>query len=131
MSEPIEMGIRDMLRTKTELLSLLANDTRKIDLDYTGNARTYIVFYKAAGGMSRYVSTDDGIYTFHCYGASRHAAMSLATALAGVLHAVDSEAYNGTYLYHAEVLNTYYQPDNTWERYIISARVRATTDLPV
>lgn len=106
----VEYAVRDWLRTRPELMELdeqyrnrtsntlesrrvLSNDTRRIDLDYTGSG-SYVVLYRAGGGPASTYPQDRSIITFHCYGSTRHAAALLVGGLQVALQSLNETPLN-------------------------------------
>lgn len=119
-----ELAVRDMLRSKTDLVTFLNSDTRKIDMDYQGDSKVFVNLFRSGGSPSRYLGTDNAVMAFYCYGGSRKQALDLSNHVIEVLQNTAKEVINDTYYYDCVVQNTYYSPDDNHERYIVTAVIR-------
>lgn len=119
--------MRDWLRTRTALLGELSNDTRRIDLDAPSGTKKYIVLFRDGGSPDRNVPLDLATITFHCYGPALGAAVALQLALIDELSSMSSEPLNDSvYGRGADILSSYYLPDGTTPRYVVTALVTAS-----
>lgn len=125
----VEMGVRDWLRTESSLVALVGGDSRRIDIDYSGDkASTHLTLFRAGGGPSRKVPLDNAVLAFHCWGRGRGAALNLATELINVLNTRTEVALNDTaWLRGCTVESSNWLPDPTGQpRYVVIARVIAS-----
>lgn len=122
-----ELAVRTWLRTRSAVVSLLSNDTRRIDVDAPKEGRDYVALYRAGGAPDRYVPLDTAAITFHCYGGTRKKALDLQTAIVGALHSMSSETLSeGVFGRDAEVLSAFWLPDGDHARYVVTALVTAS-----
>lgn len=128
LSAPLtEFAVRDYLRTRSAVKSCVGNDSRRIDLDYSGTGN-YLVMYRAGGAPRSTLPLDTAILTFHCYGSTRHAAALLEAALVTVLQSLNAQNLNDdTYCQAASVLSrgAWLPTSDGRARYIVTAGVTA------
>jgi hypothetical protein len=125
-----ERAMRDWLQTQTELLSLLSNDKRRIDVERPKfNPASSIVVFRVGGAPLRYVPMDRALLQFDCWAGTRGAALRLQEALCGVLYSMASTPLTEGVLGHdAEISSIVYAPGEApgAERYVVTALVSAT-----
>lgn len=120
-----EFAVRDYLRTVPGVLARVSNDTRRIDLDYSGTG-TFLVLYRSGGGPYRGLPMDQAVLTLHCYGSTRHAAALLEAQAVLALQALSNTPLNDTvFAYGASILaRGQWLPDAGAARYVVTANVR-------
>lgn len=125
-----ERAMRDWLQTRTELLSLLSNDKRRIDVERPKfNPASSIVVFRIGGQPLRNVPMDRALLQFDCWAGTRGAALRLQEALCGVLYSMALEPLTEGVLGHdAEITSIFYAPGESAgaERYVVTALVSAT-----
>lgn len=124
-----ELAVRDWLRTVPAVTSLVGNDSRRIDVDYSGSKDlTHITMFRSGGAPAEFLPFDDAVMTFLCWGKGRGSALTLATTLAETLRSTREVALNANaYLRGCQVASTFWNPDEDGTpRYAVIARITAT-----
>jgi hypothetical protein len=79
----LEQDVRDYLRGKPALMALLNDDERRLNMDWSGDARaTHVTLYRAGGQQDDYIPYETAVITLHTYGTTRPVAADLADAVA-------------------------------------------------
>lgn len=119
-----EMAVRDWLRTVPEVVAAVGGDSRKIDVDYSGDpASTHLSMFRAGGAPERNFPMDTCFMDFDCWGRGRGAALTLSTVLMEAIRATrETQMNDSAYLHGGEVLSSSWLPDPTGQaRYVVSA----------
>lgn len=86
----IEESIRDYLRSRTSVMSLLNNDDKRCNIDWTGEAKAkHITIFRAGGPLHAYLPHQNPVVIIHCFAGSRSAAAELAEAVANALRSIN------------------------------------------
>lgn len=123
-SDVAEIVVRDYLRTCDAVMALLNDETKRLNLDFSGNmAATHVTINLAGGGLHPYLPIGQPALQIHCFGSTRPAAAILASEVARALHEV-SEAHAP--LASAEVLSINFAPTTDGvARYVVTTSVVA------
>lgn len=130
-----ELAVRDWLRTKESLVSLL-NGTGQIEL-VADPVLPCVSLYRAGGTTDSMIPLDRAVIRFDCWGTerSRAAAMNLQVALVDCLSAMASEPLGeDVFGYNALIESVLWVPDEGGRsRYVVTALVttRSLTALAV
>ena len=124
-----EAAVREYLRSRTGLMGLLNNDPKRLNMEWTGDARASRVnLYRAGGSQDSYVPIETAIITFHCYGTTRPAAADLADAVALEMRRVRTSPDSPLRSARVESLNWLPTSDGV-ARYVVTTVV--TSMIPV
>lgn len=124
-----ELAVRDWLRTVPSLVTLVGNDARKIDVDYSGSKDTaHITMFRSGGMPSVWVPLDEAVMTFLCWAKGRGSALTLATTLVDTLRDTRETALNAdAWLRGSTVESINWAPDSDGTpRYAVIARITAS-----
>lgn len=84
-----EAEVRDYLRGRDEVMSLLNGDVRRLNLEWSGNtSATHVTVHRAGGSILDYVPIDAPAVVLSCYGSTRPAAAELAGLIAHAMREV-------------------------------------------
>jgi hypothetical protein len=119
-----EQEVRDYLRNDDVLMALLNGDVSRVNMDWSGNvSASHVVLYRAGGQRDGYRPLDTPVIVVHCYGSTRPAAATLASAVAASLQNMDSRA---TPLLDCNVESINYLPTTEGvARYVVTTSVTA------
>jgi hypothetical protein len=123
-----EIMVRDYLRSCPGVTRLLNEDSKRLNVDWSGDLRaTHVTISLAGGGLHPYLPIQQPALQLHIFGSTRPAAASLASEVALALQQV-SEAHSP--LASAEVLSINFAPTTDGvARYLITASVVAKLGL--
>lgn len=132
-----ELAIRDWLRTRPALLTLLSGDARRIDLT-PDPLLPCIGMYRAGGAPMPGVPVDRPSMAFQCWGpggaaatnATPMSALRLSTALvAEIMGMGGRQMLPGTYALDGDVLSSYWNPGaGDRPRYVVNANIALRRD---
>jgi hypothetical protein len=124
----MEAAVRDYLRTVPAVMGLLNNEERRLNMEWSGDARaTRVTLYRAGGNLHGYAPLDFPVITFHCYGSTRSAAATVAEAVAAAVNNIDSRHLPLT---SGSVESTTYLPtEDGAARYVVTSSVTAINGL--
>jgi hypothetical protein len=120
----LEQAVRDYLQSDTEVMALLSNDEKRMNMDFKGDERSaHVTIYRAGGRANDYFPHDYPIIALNCFATSRSAAAAIADAVALSMRAITQA---NTPLVSASVESLIYLPtvDGT-ARYVVTTVVTA------
>lgn len=125
-----EQLVRDYLRGDDTLMALLTDDERRLNMEWSGDARaSRVTLYRGGGRLNGYVPLDYPVVTLHCWGSTRSAASALAERVAVLMNDIDNRL---TPLVSGEVESVTYLPTmDGVPRYIVTTSVTMLVDLAV
>lgn len=123
-----EAALRDYLRTDTELMGLLNNEERRVNMEWAGDTRaTHVTLYRAGGNLHGYSPLDFPALTLHCYGSTRSSAAAVADAVAAAVNNIDNRHLPLT---SGSVESVNYLPTQDGAaRYVVTTTVTAVSGL--
>ena len=88
----VELDMRDYLREQETLMSLLNDDPKRLNMDWTGNLNaTHVTLYLAGGSMNDHNPLSRPVLGIHCFGSTRSAAAALSDEVAKQIRAIGPE----------------------------------------
>lgn len=79
----LEADVRNYLRTDETLMGLLNDDEKRVNMEWSGDARaSHVTLFRAGGNMNAHYPHDYPVVVVHCYGSTRPAAADLSEAVA-------------------------------------------------
>lgn len=120
----IEETVRDYIRTQSDVMELLNNDEKRVNIDWKGDMRsTHVTLYVGGGGPHEYLPLDNPLIIVHVFGSTRPAAARVAEVIGQAMWRMDAKAAP---LLSARVLSTLYVPTTDGvARYVITTFVTA------
>lgn len=119
-----EKYIRDLARTFSSVLPLVSNDIRRIDIEYSGDCKTFIIVHRAGGNVSEFVNYDEPTIVFNCYGSTRNNALNLSKALVEELSLVRHKIVGDAYIASFGPASIAWIPDQQHPRYVVQSTAR-------
>lgn len=127
----IEAVVRDYLRSRTDLMALVNGDAKRVNMEWSGDARsTRVNLFRAGGGQDDYTPLESAVVALHCYGSTRPAAADLADAVAREMRAVRSTPDSPLRSASVESLNWLPTTDGV-ARYVVTTSVTAVVLGPI
>lgn len=119
-----ELVIRDWARANAGILAAVGGDSRKIDVDYSGDAAsTHLTMQRSGGAPDYWVPLDAVVMTFNCWGRGRASALTLATAVVTAVMTRGETQVDDALVRGGVVESNSYLPDPTGQhRYVVIAR---------
>lgn len=115
-----DLAVRDLVRVLPETLSLLSNDTRKIDIEFGRTTLCpYILVYRQGGTLDRNTGIDRASIVLQCYGKTRMTSLRLALTVSAELADVRNVQIGNTVIASLKDFSVSWAPDRDTPRTIV------------